>query len=191
MQFGPALDRFLREILLTDPQMGPLYMLKLDISNGFYRINLAIEDIPRLGVDFPVAEGEVPLVAFPLVLPMGWTSSPPIFSAATETAADIANADIKSALPVPVHPLGTLASTFDDPIPEPASTKAPVPSCHESNATPLHSHQPSAAAPHSKFTPVPAHRDPLLPYSAEFAAYIDVFVDDFIALQGKHNRQRV
>ena len=71
MQFGHALDRILREILLADPTMGPIYLLKLDISDGFYRINLAIEDILRLGVVFPVADGEEPLVAFPLVLSMG------------------------------------------------------------------------------------------------------------------------
>jgi len=111
MQFGHALDRFLREILLADTKMGPLHMLKLNISDGFYRINLAIEDIPCLGVVFPVAEGEEPLVAFSLlVLPMGWTSSSPMFSAATETAADIANADIESALPVPVAILSRICS---------------------------------------------------------------------------------
>ena len=67
MRFGHALDRLLHEILLADPTLGPIYILKLDISDGFYRINLAIEDIPRLGVVFPVADGEEPLVAFPLV----------------------------------------------------------------------------------------------------------------------------
>lgn len=75
IQFGHVLDRILHKILLADPTMGPIYLPKLDISDGFYRINLAIEDIPHLGVVFPVAEGEEPLVAFPLVLPMGWTIS--------------------------------------------------------------------------------------------------------------------
>ena len=37
MQFGHALDRYLREILLADPELGPIYMLKLDIADGFYR----------------------------------------------------------------------------------------------------------------------------------------------------------
>ena len=101
MQFGHALDRILREILLADPKLGSVYMLKLDISDEFYRINVAIDDIPHLGVVFPVKQGAEPLVAFPLVLPMGWKNSPPIFSAATETAADIANRDIQSDAPCP------------------------------------------------------------------------------------------
>ena len=32
-----------------------------------------------------------PLIALPLVLPMGWKNSPPIFSTATETIADLTN----------------------------------------------------------------------------------------------------
>jgi len=40
MQFGHALDRILREILLADPAMGPVQMLKIDLSDGFYRLDL-------------------------------------------------------------------------------------------------------------------------------------------------------
>ena len=182
MQFGHALDRILREILLADPKLGPVYMLKLDISDGFYRINVAIEDIPRLGVVFPVKQGAEPLVAFPLVLPMGWKNSPPIFSAATETAADIANRDIQSDAPVPTHPLGTLAATMDDPIlplPRPCPTSVPSPA-------------PSSTAPTSSHLPAPTLRDSSLPSTNKLAAYIDVFVDDFIGLsQGLYNRERV
>ena len=50
----------------SDPKLGPIYLSKLDISDGFYRVNLAIDDIPKMGVVFPVKDGEEPLVAFPL-----------------------------------------------------------------------------------------------------------------------------
>jgi hypothetical protein len=73
MQFGHALDRLLREILLADSTHGPVYLIKIDISDRFYRIALNIDDIPKLGVVFPTLPGEEPLVAFPLVLPMGWS----------------------------------------------------------------------------------------------------------------------
>ena len=79
MQFGHALDRILREILLADPQLGPVYMLKLDIFDGFYRVNIAPNDVPKLGVVFPSRPGKEQLVALPLVLPMGWKNSPPLF----------------------------------------------------------------------------------------------------------------
>ena len=80
MQFGHALDRILREILLANPDDGPVQLMKVDLSDGFYRIDLCVDDIPKLGVLFPTAPGEPKLVAFPLVLPMGWKNSPALFS---------------------------------------------------------------------------------------------------------------
>ena len=63
MQFGKALDRILQRILAANPRHGPTYMLKIDLSDGFYRVCLRAEDIPTLGVAFPVGPGEEPLVA--------------------------------------------------------------------------------------------------------------------------------
>ena len=111
MQFGHALDRILRELILADPALGPVQLLKLDISDGFYRVNLNIDDIPKLGVAFPTKPGEPHLVAFPLVLSMGWKNSPPIFSAATKTIADLANHRIKGGLPPLIHSLDKEAET--------------------------------------------------------------------------------
>jgi hypothetical protein len=71
-------------------------MIKLDTSDGFYQIGLNIDDIPKLGVVFPTLPGDKPLIDFPLVLPMGWMHSPPVFSTATENIADIANARLSS-----------------------------------------------------------------------------------------------
>jgi len=95
MQFGQALKRLLHKIRFADPRHGPVYMLKVDIADGFYRIWLAARDAPCLGVAFPSMPGEAPLVAIPLVLPMGWTESPPYFCAFTETVVDLANRRLK------------------------------------------------------------------------------------------------
>ena len=135
MQFGHALDRFLRELLLADPALGPLYLLKLDISDGFYRVNLAVDDIPKLGVVFPTRPGKEPLVALPLVLPMGWKNSPPIFSAATETSADLANQALQNESPSLPHPLNHHAAIFDDPPARPSTSPHATPSITP-NATP-------------------------------------------------------
>ena len=80
MQFRYALNCILCKIIIPDQSLGPVQLMNVDLSNGFYRINLNIDDIPKLGVGFPTKPGEPPLVAFPLVLPMGWKSvlpSPP------------------------------------------------------------------------------------------------------------------
>jgi hypothetical protein len=230
MQFGHALDRYLREILLSDPTLGPVYMLKLDISDGFYRVNLAPGDIPKLGVAFPSRPGTEPLVALPLVLPMGWKNSPPLFSAATETAADIANANLRHGLALPPHPLEHHASKHDDkvstspvitttppakaavpstnsrilckssdkqslPIPDTitnsparASTKV-TSSSKNASQSPSACHMPIQSRQH---VPTPSNRDPCLPTQSLPTKYIDVFVDDFIALcQGQSSRPAV
>ena len=49
--------------------------------------------------------GRVPLIAFPLVLPMGWKNSPPIFSTATETIANLANQRLLVQTCPTLHPL--------------------------------------------------------------------------------------
>jgi hypothetical protein len=46
MQFGHALDRMLREILLANIKDGHVYLNKTYLSDGFYRVSLAPNDIP-------------------------------------------------------------------------------------------------------------------------------------------------
>ena len=163
MQFGHALDRLLREILLADPKLGETYLIKVDISDGFYRINLNIEDIPKLGVVFPTEPGCPPLVALPLVLPMGWKNSPPIFTTGTETVADVANANIRDpTYTPPPHHLDKLADSIPIPAPPPKPSQLDLLS-----------------------------RDPSLP-QAPIQGYVDVFMDDFLALvQGTADQSRV
>ena len=96
MQFGRALERTLHKIYHANPRFGPVFMGKVDIADGFYRLWLEALSLPALGVVFPHLPGEEPLVAFPLALPMGWVESPPYFCAFTETAADIANWTLRS-----------------------------------------------------------------------------------------------
>ena len=123
MQFGHALDRILREIMLADPRMGPVKLLKVDLSDGFYRVHLNVDDIAKLGVVFPTRPGEEQLVALPLVLPMGWKNSPPIFSALTETIADLANWRLKHGYPSPPHHLDDEAESI---VPEHPLTGLPM-----------------------------------------------------------------
>jgi hypothetical protein len=79
MQFGRTLDRILYKIYHAHQRYGPVYMIKIDIADGFYRLPVSSSHIPTLAVVFPHLPGEEPLVALPLVLPMGWVSSPPLF----------------------------------------------------------------------------------------------------------------
>jgi len=121
MQFGHALQRILQTILHADPRFGPVYLIKVDIADGFYRVWLNTNDIPKLGVIFPTLPHMEPLVAFPLALPMGWKESPPYFCATTETAVDLANRAAEHSYPPP-HRLDALADT-----PPPPAHPAPAP----------------------------------------------------------------
>ena len=190
MQFGHALDRYLREILLADPSNGPIYMSKLDIADGFYRLDVAPYDIPKLALAFPTRPTQEPLVALPLVLPMGWKNSPPYFCAATETAADLANKAIQSrSLPAP-HPLESHAAALDSTGPIPASTEPSVLPVALTLENPSPASTPVSPTPCSKSVTTPIARDPCLPSHSSPVAYVDVFVDDFIALcQGSNNEK--
>ena len=94
MQFGRALHRVLKSIVDADARYGPVYLSKIDIADGFYRVWLRVADIPKLGVVLPT--GHSPLMAFPLTLPMGWVESPPYVTVLTETACDLANAQLRT-----------------------------------------------------------------------------------------------
>ena len=180
MQFGHALDRILREILLSDPALGPIYQMKIDISDDFYRIAINIDDIPKLGDVFPTLPGEEPLIAFPLVLPMGWKNSPLVFTTAPETVADLANKRLKSSYPAQPHHLYDLTET----IPSPSPPHTPVANLfsglgYTSKKTPLQTT--SKNTPLQTALTAPICRDPCLPTSNKDLLYIDMFVDDFMA----------
>jgi hypothetical protein len=111
MQFGHALDRLLYRIQHTNPKYGPVYMNKIDVSDGFYCVWLAANSAPKLAVVLPSRPGEEPLIAIPLMLPMGWVESPPAFCAVTETVADIANWRLPRWYAPPPPPIGKVADT--------------------------------------------------------------------------------
>ena len=111
MHFGWALQCILQNIVNANPAYGPVYMAKIDLADGYYRIALQLEDIPKLGVIFPSNNDKELLVAFPLVLPMGWVKSAPYFCAATETVADVANEQIMQQARPPPHQLDQVVDT--------------------------------------------------------------------------------
>ena len=94
MQFGSTLPWLLWLIHHADPAKGPLFLFKFDVTDGFYHIFLAPNDALKLAVMMPRYNGEPQLAAVPLLLTMGWTKSLPTFSAASETATDLANAQL-------------------------------------------------------------------------------------------------
>ncbi|CAJ1939707.1 unnamed protein product [Cylindrotheca closterium] len=108
------------------------------------------------------------MVAFPMVLPMGWVNSPPYFSAATKTAADLMNRRLQRNQKEPPHRLEDIAFY----------TKPTV------------AHVPTSAAPTPVTLAVPA-TTPHHPHYKRPMKYADIYVDDFIAaVQGDEPTRR-
>ena len=100
MEYGRALERLIREVVIANPALGPVHVLKADFSEGFYRIVLCPTETHKLGLVF-TSEGEGnEFVYIPLTLLME-KKSPPIFCTAMETVEDLEN----SALSCNTHAL--------------------------------------------------------------------------------------
>ena len=65
MQFGRAFERLLHKIHHSNRRFGQVFMIKVDLADGFYRVPLATADLPTLAVAFPSLPQEPPLVAVP------------------------------------------------------------------------------------------------------------------------------
>ena len=115
MQYGRALDRLLREIVFAGAALGPLYLLKAEVSDGFYRIGLRPEDAPNLGLIFPSGADEDPMVVIHLTFSMGSKNSPRLLSTATETVSDLANKSLRSNQQSIPHKLDDLSESVAPP----------------------------------------------------------------------------
>mmetsp|Transcript_905 Transcript_905/g.1359 ORF Transcript_905/g.1359 Transcript_905/m.1359 type:complete len:413 (+) Transcript_905:2296-3534(+) len=102
MQFGKALPRILQRIAYAHPRYGPVHMIKVDISDGYYRIPITPSGALNLAVALPSPRRR-PLLAIPTVLPVGWRDSAPYFCMATESVADYTNVQSPAKCPPVPH----------------------------------------------------------------------------------------
>jgi hypothetical protein len=168
MQFGTALQRIVESIVNANPRFGPVLLCKVDISDGFYRVGVRPADVPKLGVIFPSASDQEQLVAFPLVLPMGWKNSPPYFCAITETVADVTNERIRHHHQPPRHRLDRVADTHEEMSKE-ACNEIPKRTCQPKAARAT-----AVPEPPSPPTSRPSSRTQLP------LGQFDIYVDDFL-----------
>ena len=92
------------------------------------RIWMHLSHIAHLGALLPSHPQEEPLVAFPLVLPMGWVDSPKFLCAVTESIADTTNDRFQShCLALSPHRLDALADTLTAALPFAPMASSPGP----------------------------------------------------------------
>jgi len=125
MQFGTALQRILQKVAYANPSYGPVFLAKLDLADGYYRIPLAPHAAQQLAVVLPLDQTRENLVGIPLSLPMGWAPSPPYFCAFTETSTDIVNNWLSQPDP-PLQPHRLEDATQTQPLPQHDIILAPL-----------------------------------------------------------------
>ena len=89
MQFGYVMPHILQHLADANPKFGPVKLMKIDLADGYYHIPVSSTDVQQLGVIMPTNPGHEPLIAFPLMLPMGWNKSPPYFCAFMEMVVEV------------------------------------------------------------------------------------------------------
>ena len=169
-------------------------MSKYDLTDGFYCIFLAQDDTLKLVIMMPCYDRETQLAAMPLLLMMGWTKLPPMFSTTSETATDLANVQLTCHHnQLPCHHLENLASTHDNWDPPSVMLKADTTMLAAPGNTP----SVTLAADTTMLTadidpslmptymqpckPEPELRLPLLLHEGP-VAHVDIYMDDFISL---------
>jgi hypothetical protein len=186
MQFGRALHRILRSLLEGNPIFGHVYLCKVDIADGFYRVWLLPSDIPKLGVAFPKADGEEQLIGFPLALPMGWVNSPHYFCAATETVADTANTKLRHQTSYPIYRLDAVSESHPlsaNPVADLTPAAAAPDVSNQQHADLVACTTPAAKAPDVASTHTPT-------YTIKPLALHDLYMDDFISLVQGNTKRR-
>jgi hypothetical protein len=95
-----------------------VHLSKINIADGFNRMWINADDVPKLGVIFLTAPGKDPLVGFTLVLPMGWMQPPPLlfFTVMTKTVSYLANKHLALNAPCADHHLDQVSEAV--PLPQ-------------------------------------------------------------------------
>ena len=92
MRFGNALTHIVRQVLTADPNLGPVYLSKLDLSNACMRLWVRLEDTPfTASLLTKLHPADKHLVGFHLSLPMGWVDRTSYFCMVMEMVTDLEN----------------------------------------------------------------------------------------------------
>ena len=112
MHFGGALLCILKQVLTTDPRLGPVYLSKVHLSYAYMRMWARIQDVPSFAFLIPKkTPRDTQLVGFHLSFTIGYIDSVLYFCMETETVADLANKAISQRVQVSKHQLELAAKS--------------------------------------------------------------------------------
>ena len=111
MNLRVSLFHIVRQVLTSDPTLGPVYILRVYLDSTYTVLWVQVEDTPSTA--FILTQNKLAdkqQVDFNLLLPMGFVDSTPYYFMATETVTDLA----KDSIPyrhTPPHPLEETITT--------------------------------------------------------------------------------
>ena len=106
-EIGKVLPRLLRYMQDTPTGLHILFS-KLDISDGFWRLVIDSQDCYNFAYVLPQPTGKPLHLMIPAAVQMGWIESPRLFCAAMESAQDLTQHFVDSAIPLPPDPVEDL-----------------------------------------------------------------------------------
>ena len=110
MLLGGILKRVIEHILVADPRLSPVYLIKVDLVESYMHLWVCFEDSPASAFIIPKKkEEDEQLVGFHLAHPMGFRDRAPFFCLLTETVVDMSTATILGRSAAPPNPLKTEA----------------------------------------------------------------------------------
>ena len=110
MRFDGTLCRIIRRVLLADPQLGLVYLGKVDLANAYMRIWVRLKDTPSVVLLISRKKPtDKQLVGFHIYLLMGYVYSSPLLCMSMVTIADMENVSMGDRHRALTHSLEVLA----------------------------------------------------------------------------------
>ena len=85
IQYFWVLDHLIIEVMIANPDLGTVYVLKSYLSDGLYHIALQPGYAPKISLVFPLDRNGENMVEIPITLPMEYKTIPSILFAATNS----------------------------------------------------------------------------------------------------------
>jgi hypothetical protein len=99
---------------LSKDETTPFMFSKVDLKDGYWRMAVNAEDAWNFAYVLPGGKpGDPVKLVIPDALQMGWSESPSLFYAATETARDVIQADMDTNRHVTKQPMEDLMMNID------------------------------------------------------------------------------
>jgi hypothetical protein len=122
-EIGKVLPRLLQYMRDTPTGLHILFS-KLDISDGFWRLTINAQDCFNFAYVLPQPAGEPLRLVIPAAVQMGWIESPGLFCTVTESARDLTQHFVDSAVPLTPDPVEDLIQIPE--VPRRARTNTPT-----------------------------------------------------------------